>query len=314
VDIDSQAVEVTKLSLLLKVLEGENQDSLNRQLKMWRERALPDLGNNIKCGNSLIGPDFYDYQQMSLLDDEERHRINVFDWNAEFPGIMKAGGFDVVIGNPPYVLLQDEFRNDEQLSYFRSKFSTASYKVDTYHLFMEQGIRLTRTRGRCSMITPANFLTNNYLVHLRRFILEHSSIDHILVIDGGVFRGISVDNAVFVVTAGQSTPGAFRIIHAHPGAENQSEKSEVMVSTGRALKDEYVLFTGTSEKKFSHLLNRISKKSVSLGSIANVNFGKQLRNRKQFTSDVIHVSRLADIAAPYKPCYTGRDMLRYYLR
>ena len=64
VDIDPQAVEVTKLSLLLKVLEGENQDTLERQMKLFRERALPDLGNNIKCGNSLIGPDFYSEGQV----------------------------------------------------------------------------------------------------------------------------------------------------------------------------------------------------------------------------------------------------------
>ena len=74
VDIDSQSVEVTKLSLLLKVLDGENQDSLTRQLKMWRERALPDLGHNIKCGNSLIGPDFYQNKQMGLLEDQDRYR------------------------------------------------------------------------------------------------------------------------------------------------------------------------------------------------------------------------------------------------
>ena len=105
-DIDSQAVEVTKLSLLLKVLEGENNQTLERQMKFFHERALPDLGDNIKCGNSLIGPDFYDVnvgQHMPLFDDEERYRINVFDWNAEFPEIMKKGGFDAVIGNPPYI-------------------------------------------------------------------------------------------------------------------------------------------------------------------------------------------------------------------
>jgi hypothetical protein len=78
VDIDPQAVEVTKLSLLLKVLEGENEQTLLRQLKMFQERALPDLGNNIKCGNSLIGPDFYDGKQMSLFDEEERYRVNVW--------------------------------------------------------------------------------------------------------------------------------------------------------------------------------------------------------------------------------------------
>ncbi len=116
VDIDSQAVEVTKLSLLLKVLEGESDESLASQLKMFHERALPDLGENIKCGNSLIGPDFYDdlfssnvgansnspLQGSNELTDDERLRINVFDWKNEFKEIMSNGGFDVVIGNPPY--------------------------------------------------------------------------------------------------------------------------------------------------------------------------------------------------------------------
>jgi hypothetical protein len=69
-DIDAQAVETTKLSLLLKVLEGESQQTLDRQLKMFQERALPDLGSNIKCGNSLVAPDFYHGLQLALLDEE----------------------------------------------------------------------------------------------------------------------------------------------------------------------------------------------------------------------------------------------------
>ena len=72
-------------------------------MPLFPERALPDLGRNIKCGNSLIGPDFYDGQQMALLTDEEALRVNVFDWQAEFPQVFADGGFDVVIGNPPYV-------------------------------------------------------------------------------------------------------------------------------------------------------------------------------------------------------------------
>jgi len=103
VDIDPQAVEVTKLSLLLKVLEGESQESLYSQLRMFQERALPDLDNNIKCGNSLIVPDFYDNRQFRMFDDEY-YRINVFDWKQAWPEIFSGErpGFDVVIGNPPY--------------------------------------------------------------------------------------------------------------------------------------------------------------------------------------------------------------------
>ena len=97
VDIDPQAVEVTKLSLLLKVLEGESGETISNQLRFLHERALPDLDANIKCGNSLIGPDFFNGHQLNLFDDEERWRINVFDWHDKEQGfgtIMAAGGFD----------------------------------------------------------------------------------------------------------------------------------------------------------------------------------------------------------------------------
>jgi len=94
VDIDPQAVEVTKLSLLLKVLEGESEETVANQLRLYHERALPDLGANIKCGNSLIGPDFYNGRQRNLFDEEQRYRINDFDWPREFPQVFEAGGFE----------------------------------------------------------------------------------------------------------------------------------------------------------------------------------------------------------------------------
>ena len=103
VDIDSQAVEVTKLSLLLKVLEGESSETLERQLALFRERALPDLADNIKCGNALIGNDFYAGRQAILFDESELYRINAFDWEEEFKEVFDAGGFSAVIGNPPYL-------------------------------------------------------------------------------------------------------------------------------------------------------------------------------------------------------------------
>ncbi|HNX18311.1 MAG TPA: N-6 DNA methylase, partial [Methanoregula sp.] len=98
VDIDHQAVEVTKLSLLLKVLEEENEENIDKQLKLFAERALPSLHDNIKCGNSLIGWDI----MTPAMPANEIKRINPFDWDTEFADIMKAGGFDAVIGNPPY--------------------------------------------------------------------------------------------------------------------------------------------------------------------------------------------------------------------
>ncbi|MDR3108662.1 MAG: N-6 DNA methylase, partial [Planctomycetaceae bacterium] len=98
VDIDTQAVEVTKLSLLLKALEGLSEQEI--QLSLFNERALPNLSSNIKCGNSLIGNDFYSQGTLNLTEDKQ-YKINAFDWQEEFKEAFQDGGFDVVIGNPP---------------------------------------------------------------------------------------------------------------------------------------------------------------------------------------------------------------------
>ncbi|MEX0804004.1 MAG: N-6 DNA methylase [Candidatus Binatia bacterium] len=181
VDIDSQAVEVTKLSLLLKVLEGENQDSLTRQLKMWRERALPDLGNNIKCGNSLIDPDFYQNKQMGLLEEEDRYKINAFDWNTEFPAVMKAGGFDAVIGNPPYV--RQESLSDFK-EYFEKHYEASDGTADLYAYFMEKGVKLLRDGGLFSIIVSSSFLRATYGESLRRMLTKHAAVLRIVDFGG----------------------------------------------------------------------------------------------------------------------------------
>ncbi len=95
VDIDGQAVEVTTLSLYLKILEGENRTALGAQRALFpKETFLPDLGENIKCGNSLIARDF-NAKHDSL---EEISAVNAFDWKKEFGA--SEGYFDAVVGNP----------------------------------------------------------------------------------------------------------------------------------------------------------------------------------------------------------------------
>ncbi|MCK4237154.1 MAG: N-6 DNA methylase, partial [Candidatus Krumholzibacteria bacterium] len=87
VDIDSQAVEVTKLSLLLKLMQGESIESAGSLFKHSDLTLLPDLSDNIKCGNSLIGSDYYDNQNLSLFDNGDMRKVNAFDWDKEFPAI-----------------------------------------------------------------------------------------------------------------------------------------------------------------------------------------------------------------------------------
>ncbi|HDQ41920.1 MAG TPA: restriction endonuclease subunit R [Desulfonatronum sp.] len=185
VDIDSQAVEVTKLSLLLKVLEGESSETLQRQLSFLQQRALPDLSANIKCGNSLVGPDFFQNRQASFLDEEELYRINAFDWQAEFPGIMRGGGFDAVIGNPPYV-------RQEGLGQFKEYFSRAyaaySGTADLYVPFIEKGVSLLAPGGLFAYIVANKWMRANYGKGLRQWLADKCLLEIVDFGDLPVFQ------------------------------------------------------------------------------------------------------------------------------
>ncbi|MDP2857797.1 MAG: N-6 DNA methylase, partial [Bacillota bacterium] len=314
VDIDPQAVEVTKLSLLLSVLEGETAESLNAQMTLFASRALPDLGGNIKCGNALISDDFFSRAgQLDLIGDERLFEVNPFNWSREFPDVFGDGGFSAVIGNPPYVLIQDRFRDEEQLSYVRENFEVASYKVDTYHLFMERGFALTRPGGRCAMITPANFLTNNHLKVLREHLLKVGRPDHVLVLDGGVFEKVSVDNAIFVMEVGGAL-SPFPIRRARYDNGRLTPLGEYSVDPAAVLSDPHRLFTGSAGGELGGLWANLDASSLRLGGIAHVNFGKQLRDRRLFERDVITVFSLAEVPPDYVPCLTGQNVGRYHVR
>ena len=193
VDIDPQAVEVTKLSLLLKVLEGESDETLAAQLKLFHERALPDLGENIKCGNSLICSDFY-RGQMQLFDEEERYRINAFDWEVEFPEIIKSDGFDAVIGNPPY----GAQASSAQENYYRERYETASSSTDSFALFMEQGAHLLRNNGYFGMIVQSGWVSAPSFAPLRRVFASHFLPTVVASMPYDVFKDAYVDTIVVV--------------------------------------------------------------------------------------------------------------------
>jgi type I restriction-modification system DNA methylase subunit/predicted type IV restriction endonuclease len=197
VDIDSQAVEVTKLSLLLKVLEGENEQSIGKQMSLFQERVLPDLSNNIKCGNSMIGPDFYENQQMNFLDEEEIYRINTFDWKAEFPETIKDGGFDAVIGNPPYGFHQ--IHENYVKPYFKKTLLASSGSFEHYFLFYEKSLKLLKNKGLHGFIVPVTWLTIPSAHALRNFILDHYWIKEICWLPELVFENAQVNTLISII-------------------------------------------------------------------------------------------------------------------
>lgn len=172
VDIDPQAVEVAMMSLYLKCLEGEKDLPRKKEL-------LPSLSKNIRCGNSLISYDIFD--QGELFTDEEKERINPFDWYSNTTGfgeIMEQGGFDVVIGNPPYVAHQIEKFEKE---YLKKKYAESIYgRLNLYALFIHRSVQVLKNGGLFGFINPKTYLTDSYFKKLRNFIQERFKLIEIL--------------------------------------------------------------------------------------------------------------------------------------
>ncbi|MBI5650048.1 MAG: N-6 DNA methylase [Chloroflexi bacterium] len=221
VDIDPQAVEVTRLSLSLKALEDTRADEAHHERTLFNQTLLPDLSANIQCGNSLIGADYL------VTSDEELRRVKPFDWARAFPGIFyrrgaegaeksqgfdadtrpegfletlrvsdaNARGFDAVIGNPPYGASFGE----SEARYFREKYEVFRGVKDVYTCFIESSIRRLDDGGRFSFIIPSAWLGGPEYPSLRMFLLRYQ-IDTVILLPFDVFADAYVDTAILVVS------------------------------------------------------------------------------------------------------------------
>jgi len=154
VDINNESVDIAKLSLWLRTAR--------------KGRKLTSLSNNIKCGNSLI-------------DDPTVAGEKAFDWQKEFPKVFAKGGFDVVIGNPPYLRVQGLRENFEVESVFYEKnYQSATGRFDIYVLFIEKTYHLTNPNGLVSMILPHKFMVSDFGEGIRKFLVDNKAVDNLL--------------------------------------------------------------------------------------------------------------------------------------
>jgi adenine-specific DNA-methyltransferase len=200
VDIDAQAVEVCQLSLYLKLLQDETTGSAHQyQLEFQHtahlKRLLPDLSKNIVCGNSLIGTDVLQGQLFAI--DEER-KLNPMNFGDAFPEIIKRGGFDVIVGNPPYGATFDPTAK----AYIRKKFASYKYKYDSYIYFIERALSLVAQGGYLSYITPELWLKLESCAPLRNLIARNASFKSLRIYGEDVFAQAVVNTVVFVLQKG----------------------------------------------------------------------------------------------------------------
>ena len=302
VDIDPQAVEVTKLSLLLKVLEGEDEQTITRQLALFQKRVLPDLGNNIKCGNSLIGPDFWEGRQLALMEDDEMLRINAFDWEVEFAEIMEAGGFDAVIGNPPYALIGSD-KPDEQAYFMSGRFAMTAYKINTYILFLEKGLGLLGSLGATlGFIIPKSLVFNAYFDRTRTILLDTYAIPEIVEIQEKVFEDAEVGDSILFFAQQSNHPK--KNLLAYYKVKNVFPRFELLDQFEAEQND----LLQTSQALFFTKPFEIRVQTKSLKEIAIVSNGLNPGN-------VRHILLSADKETNYhKKLVLGRDLQKYAIK
>ncbi|MBN1660138.1 MAG: Eco57I restriction-modification methylase domain-containing protein [Anaerolineae bacterium] len=265
VDLDRQAVEVTKLSLLLHVLEGETSETLGQQLRFWRERALPDLGDNIKCGNSLVGPEYFAGQL--IPDEAELRRVNPFDWQAEFPAAMAAGGFDAIIGNPPYIRIQVLKESAPwEVEFYKKHYAAAGKgNYDIYVVFVERALQLLADGGRMGYILPHKFFQAKYGQPLRELIAAGRHLAEIVHFgDQQVFAGATTYTCLlFLDQAGRDR---FRYVEAH-NLEAWRQRGEAVggaVQASKVTEAEWNFVVGPG----ATLFERLGEMPVKLGKVA----------------------------------------------
>jgi len=359
VDIDANAVEVTKLSLLLKCMEGETSASIAYQLSMFHERVLPTLDNNIKSGNSLVDIDFYDNQ----LDFGDEKKIKPFNWRKGFPDVFNIkepgksldfkkqfnkvknlsddtddlidkfilketqipygvlGGFDVVIGNPPYGALFSSAESD----YFKIRYNTAVWRCESYLLFIEQALKLLKTDGYLGFIIPDTLLNLGFTQPTRELLLRNSKIQEIVGLPSNVFTGATVDtiilltekteytyqynaSSILVRTFGKKQPIHYII---DPQKEFYAKAKDWFVQNA---------FNIQTDNIENSLLEKIGNNRQTVSQFADMYYGikayqvgkgkphqtKKIRDEKPFTS-------IIQKGENWLPFYDGKNIGRYRL-
>ncbi len=195
VDLDSQAVEVTQLSLYLKLLEDETTATANDTWVMFKEQLLPNLNKNIICGNSLIGTDIL---EGNLFDYDEEKKLKPMDFDKVFPSVMENGGFDAIVGNPPYV--RGENLKDLR-DYFGNKFTEVfNGTADLYIYFIYKAIKLLKVKSYLGYIVSNKFSKSNYGYKLREYLsINTTLLEYIDRFDGKVFKQAAVDPSIIIL-------------------------------------------------------------------------------------------------------------------
>jgi len=276
VDIDANAVEVARFSLLLKLIEDESATGLRDYVERSDSPALPELESILRVGNSLVSQAEWMAAQ-GALSDTLLEKINLFSWVDEFPAEHARGGFDVIVGNPPYIRIQHmQIYSPEEVVYYKntaSPYTTARQdNFDKYTLFIERSLSLVRLDGRLGFIIPHKFMTIQAGRALRRLLTVNQVLDEIvhfgvqqvfgqqalnytclLILDRQTRESIVVERVEALETWRYGNPGSRSILQAaeltgdpwqFADDKTRALFERIRIACGRELKDVAEIFVG----------------------------------------------------------------------
>lgn len=277
VDIDPYAIEVSKFSLLLKLLEGETAASIDEFISTYSEKALPSLEKNVKCGNSLVDSLFFDFMPEALDDDQVLYKVRPFDWEEEFPFLANSNGFDAIIGNPPYVRIQNLRKYfPEEIKYYQS--SVSGYEVarkaniDKYFVFIQRAVELLNQEGRLGYIIPHKFFLTQSGKALREYIVENCQVSRIIHFGSSqVFPERSTYTAILIIQKQKEAAFDFRRVKEISIETLMDEKGYIRYQSSSLGPEPWIFLSPETELVF----DKLKEQSIPLNKLADIAVGLQ---------------------------------------
>ncbi|MDB2385515.1 BREX-1 system adenine-specific DNA-methyltransferase PglX, partial [Polaribacter sp.] len=274
VDLNEESVEIAKLSLWLRTAQPR--------------RKLNSLNNNIKCGNSLI-------------DSKAVAGNKAFNWEKQFPKVFEKGGFDVIVGNPPYVSTKEIKNQDKE--FYKSNFKTAVGQFDLYGLFIEKSFLLIKFGGIFSFITSNTFIANKDFIELRKFLLNETVINEIINLGETVFEDANLDVAILSYSKKKPNKNSTIKIIKSRGDFNINNYTKIKQKNYHNEINNFEFKINCSQKDFK-LLNKLFDNNLNLGDILDLPRGIEIGGN----SDLINDNNTL------KPIIFGRSISKYNIK
>lgn len=282
VDLDSQAVQLARLNLLLNVFDSQFK--------------LQNLGHNIKQGNSLIsGTD----EELKKYFGPNFRDKKPFNWQEQFPEVFAQGGFDVIIGNPPWVTVTHNELGNDVVEFLKKKYSGAEgFKLNLFPLFVELGLDLLKKDGIVSLIIPNRLLdTPSYKGVREKFVNKFEILD-IQNIPSGAFDEVVAGNIILTIQKSGNTQKEIII-------SNFDSKEQLKLNMVDVLGNQNITININTDSKKSLITQKIkTAKTIPLKEICDIHVGMMVKNKdEKFSNEPIGT-----------PIVVGKDLGRFLLK